>query len=129
MPLFYFTHMINKLASAIYNNIVGGLVGIVANPNISIAQLEDDVVDEWLQVIKEYASKNLIPRKDLLMAINCIDLDCKSLDRCCVGGNPSEQPELHFEVPQIVNDQIEDTIEFCGSTDKRDQFKVYTDTS
>lgn len=121
--------MINKLASAIYNNIVGGLVGIVANPNISIAQLEDDVVDEWLQVIKEYASKNLIPRKDLLMAINCIDLDCKSLDRCCVGGNPSEQPELHFEVPQIVNDQIEDTIEFCGSTDKRDQFKVYTDTS
>lgn len=121
--------MINKLASAIYNNIVGGLVGIVANPNISIAQLEDDVVDEWLQVIKEYASKNLIPRKDLLMAINCIDLDCKSLDRCCIGSNPSEQPELHFEVPQIVNDQIEDTIEFCGSTDKKDQFKVYTDTS
>lgn len=121
--------MINKLASAIYNNIVGGLVGIVANPNISIAQLEDDVVDEWLQVIKEYAAKNLIPRKDLLMAINCIDLDCKSLDRCCIGSNPSEQPELHFEVPQIVNDQIEDTIEFCGSTDKMDQFKVYTDTS
>lgn len=121
--------MINKLASAIYNNIVGGLVGITATPNISIQQLEDDVVDEWLQIIKEYAAKNLIPRKDLLFSINCIDLDCESLDRCCVGANPFAVPQKHFEIPQIVNDQIEDTIEFIGSTDKNDQYKVYTDTS
>lgn len=129
LPFFILIFMINKLASAIYNNIVGGLVGITATPNISIAQLEDDVVDEWLQIIKEYASKNLIPRKDLLMAINCIELDCEALDRCCVNSNPSEVPILHFEVPQIVNDSIEDTIEYIGSTDKHDQIKVYTDTS
>lgn len=121
--------MINKLASAIYNNIVGGLAGITATPNISIAQLEDDVVDEWLQIIKEYAAKNLVPRKDLLMAINCIELDCEALDRCCVNPNPSEVPVLHFELPQVVNDNIEDTIEYIGSTDKQDQYKVYTDTS
>lgn len=121
--------MINKLASAIYNNVVGGLAGMVSTANISIPQLEDDVVDEWLQVIKEYAAKNIIPRKDLLMAINCIELDCKSLDKCCVDPNPSEEKVLHFEVPQTVNDFIEDTIEFIGSTDKRDQYKVYTDTS
>ena len=121
--------MINKLASAIYNNIVGGLAGVVSTPNISIAQLEDDVVDEWLQVIKEYAAKNIIPRKDLLMAINCIELDCQSLDQCCISPNPSEEKVLHFEVPQIVNDSIEDTIEFIGSVDKQNQYKVYTDTS
>lgn len=121
--------MINKLASAIYNNIVGGLVGIVSTPNISIQQLEDDVVDEWLQIIKEYAAKNLVPRKDLLVAINCIDLDCESLDRCCTSPNPYAIPQKHFQVPQIVNDQIEDTIEFVGSTDRQDQYKVYTDTS
>ncbi len=129
LPFFILIFMINKLASAIYNNIVGGLVGITATPNISIAQLEDDVVDEWLQIIKEYASKNLIPRKDLLMAINCIELDCEALDRCCSGDNPYAEKLLHFEVPQIVNDQIEDTIEFVGSTDRQDQYKVYTDTS
>ncbi len=121
--------MINKLASAIYNNIVGGLAGITATPNIPLQQLEDDVVDEWLQIIKEYAAKNLVPRKDLLMAINCIELDCESLDRCCSGDNPYAEKLLHFEVPQIVNDQIEDTIEFVGSTDRQDQYKVYTDTS
>ena len=123
--------MINKLASSIYNNIVGGLSGITATPNISIQQLEDDVVDEWLLIIKEYAAKNLIPRKDLLLSINCIELDCLSLDKCpsCTTGNPSSQPELHFEIPQIVNDSIDDTIEFIGSADKIDQYKVYTDTS
>lgn len=121
--------MINKLASAIYNNVVSGLVGITSTPTISLQQLEDDVVDEWLQIIKEYAAKNLIPRKDLLMAINCITVDCKSLDRCCSSSNPSEDPQYHFEVPQIVNDAIEDTVEFVGSTDKMDQFKVYMDTS
>lgn len=121
--------MINKLASAIYNNVVSGLVGITSTPTISLQQLEDDVVDEWLQIIKEYAAKNLIPRRDLLMSINCIPVDCKSLDKCCTSPNQSEDPQYHFEVPQIVNDAIEDTVEFVGSTDKMDQFKVYMDTS
>lgn len=121
--------MINKLASAIYNNIVSGLIGIKANPNISIEQLEDDVVDEWLLVIKEYAAKNLIPRKDLLFSIDCITLNCENLSKCCNLVNPGETPVAHFEMPQIVNDDIGDTIEFIGSTDKMDQYKVYTDTS
>jgi len=38
--------MVEKLASAIYNDIVGGLVGITSTPNLSIEQLQDDVVDE-----------------------------------------------------------------------------------
>lgn len=121
--------MINKLASAVYNNIVAGLIGITANPNISIDQLEDDVVDEWLLIIKEYAAKNLIPRKDLLFSIDCIEMDCKNLSKCCTGTNPYEEPVSHFELPQIVNDTIDDTIEYIGSTDKMDQYKIYTDTS
>lgn len=123
--------MIHKLASAIHNNIVSGLVGFTSTPTISIIQLEDDVVDERLQIIKEYAAKNIIPRKDLLIAINCIQTDCVSLDRCpgCNTTNPYEQPQIHFQVPQIVNDFIEDTIEFIGATDKSVQYKIYTDTS
>ena len=52
--------MISKLASAIYNDVVSGLVGITSNPTMSLEQLEDDVVDERLQIIKEYSLKNLI---------------------------------------------------------------------
>lgn len=121
--------MVEKLASAIYNDIVSGLVGIVSNPTISMSQLEDDVIDEWLQIIKEYSLKNLIPKKDLLMSINCVDVDCKSLDKCCHVGNPSEQKLQHFEIPQIINDFGSEAIEFIGSTDKSDSYKVYTDTS
>ena len=63
-----------------------------------------------------------------MMSINCIKVDCKSLDKCPCGKNITK-PELHFEIPQIVNDLASDSIEFIGSIDKGVQFKVYTNTS
>lgn len=120
--------MVEKIVSAIYNDVVGGLAGYTSTPSISLDQLADDVIDERLQIIKEYSLKNLIPRKDLLMAINCIDVDCKSLDQCPCGTDITS-PVMHFEVPQIVNDFGEDAIEFIGSIDKENQFKVYTSTA
>ena len=116
---------VEKLASAIYNDVVSGLVGINSNPTLSMDALEDDVVDERLQIIKEYSMKNLIPRKDLMYAINCIELDCQSLDKCCNTSNFSK-PELHFEIPQLVNDFGDSAIEYIGSTDKQVPFKYYT---
>jgi hypothetical protein len=116
---------VEKLASAIYNDIVGGLSGITSTPAISMDQLQDDCVEERLQIIKEYSMKNLIPRKDLMYAINCIELDCQSLDKCCNTPNFSK-PELHFEIPQLVNDFGDSAIEYIGSTDKQVPFKYYT---
>ena len=116
---------VEKLASAIYNDVVSGLAGITSTPTMSMEQLQDDVIDERLQIIKEYSLKNLIPKKDLLYSINCIETDCKSLDKCCSSSNYSK-PELHFEIPQLMNDFGEDSIEFIGSTDKQISFKVYT---
>lgn len=120
--------MVSKLASAIYNDVVSGLAGITSNPTMSLEQLEDDVVDERLQIIKEYSLKNLIPRKDLMMSINCIDVDCKSLDKCPCGQNLTK-PELHFEIPQLINDFGEDSVEFIGSINRETQYKIYTSTS
>ena len=77
--------MVEKLASAIYNDIMSGLAGITSTPSMSIEQLQDEIIEERLQIIKEYSKHNLIPKNDLLMAINCIDVDCKSLDRCPCG--------------------------------------------
>ena len=123
--------MINKIASAIYNNIVSGLSGITSTPTISILQLEDDVVLEYLQIIKEYSLKNLIPRRDLFTSINGVELDCKALDRfpACASPTYAGKPELHFEIPQIINDFADEAIEYIGSTDKNFQYKVYLDTS
>lgn len=125
---FFILNMIQKLASAIYNDVMSGLSGITSTPSMSLQQLEDDVVDERLQIIKEYSLKNIIPKKDLLVSINCIELDCKSLDKC-----PCDQsytkPQLHFQIPQLINDFAEESISFIGSIDKSVQYKVYMSTA
>ena len=45
---------INEISSAIYNDIMSGLVNITSDPNISLEQLEDEVVEERQAVIKEW---------------------------------------------------------------------------
>lgn len=117
-------NQIEKLASAIYNDIVGGLKGYHSNFSISMEQLEQDVIDERLQVLKEYSLKGVLPLRDLYISINCIPIDCKSLDKCQCSGN--EHPTLHFEVPQIVNDYGNLSIDYIGSTDKQLPFIYYT---
>jgi hypothetical protein len=90
----------SKLASAIYNSVVDGLRGLHQTANISLEQLEDDVIDERLSIIKEYTLKGLIPKKELLLSINCIPVDCLSIDRCrCVPQNCQETEVAHFEIP------------------------------
>ena len=119
---------VEKLASAIYNDVVSGLSGITSNPTMDIYQLQDDVVDMRLQIIKEYSLKDLIPKKDLLMSINCINVDCLSLDKCCSTSNYSK-PVAHCEIPQLLNDFGNSSVEYFGATDKQVPFKVYMDTS
>lgn len=120
--------IVHELASAIKNDVVAGLAGIVSNPTISMEQLEQDVIDERLSIIKSYAIKNLIPKKDLYIAITCIELDCKPLSKCCESQQyGAEYP--HFEIPQLVNDFGDDAISFIGSIDREISFKVYTDKS
>lgn len=114
---------IEKLASAIKNDLVSGLRGMHNTMSLSLEQLEDEIVEERLQIIKEYAIKGIAPVKDLLLAINCVSVDCKDLDRC-----PCKQfgdPVAHFEIPQIVNDFGMNAINYIGSTDRQVPFVVY----
>lgn len=117
--------IVSKLASAIFNDVVSGLSGYTANVNMSLEQLEDEVVEERLYILKTYSLKNILPIKDLVYSLNCIPVDCKSLDKCCEIDNYQELV-AHFEIPQIVNDYGENAIQFIGSTDKKIKFKVYT---
>ena len=119
---------IKAISSAVYNDIVSGLAGYPAVQTISLEQLEDEVVETRLYIIKKYSTQNAIPKKDLLYSINCIELDCKSLDKCCAA-DPYSTAVAHFEIPQIVNDLGEDAIAYIGATDKQLSFHVYTDYS
>lgn len=125
--------MYTKLASAIINDIYSGLAGLHHNMSISQEQLEDEIVATRLQVIKEYQLQGILPLKDLLMAINCIPVDCKDLERCpickeeyiCGKLVKRETPTAHFEIPQIINGFGSAAIAYIGSIDRKNSFIFY----
>jgi hypothetical protein len=116
----------SKLASAIYNDTMSGLRGMHSTPTMSIEQLEDDIVDERLQIIKEYSLKGVFPKNDLLLSLNCIEVDCESLDRCRCTVSACEEPVAHFQLPQVALDFGIDAIEYIGTTDRSSSFVTYT---
>ena len=124
-------NQIEKLASAIRNDVVSGLRGYHTNLSMSLEQLEQDIIDERLQILKEYSLKGILPAKDLYISINCIPIDCKSIERCrCVDPNDcSEPPMAHFEIPQVLNDYGDLAIDYIGSTDRQLPFIFYTSTT
>lgn len=115
---------VSRLAGAVQNAVLSGLSGYNSTLTIPIQQIEDEVVQEYLLLLKKYSSKNAIPRKDLFVELGCIELDCKPLSNCCT--EVDLENYSHFEIPQILNDFGEAAIEYIGSIDKLVKFKVYT---
>ena len=123
-------NQIDKLASAIRNDVVGGLRGYHHNFSMSLDQLKDEIIDERLQILKEYSLKGVLPVRDLYISINCIPVDCKDLERCrCSGQDDCLTPTAHFEIPQIVNDYGSLSIDYIGSSDRQNPFIYYTSST
>lgn len=121
---------IEKLASQIRNDVVSGLRGYHQNLSMNMDQLQDEIVACRLSILKQYFLKGIFPIKDLLMSINCIDLDCKSLERCRCGKISDDDTIVaHFEIPQIVSDYGKQAIEYIGSTDRQNKFTIVTSLS
>jgi hypothetical protein len=40
--------------------------------------------------------KGILPIDDLLMSLNCIPVDCESLDKCHCNGISCSEPTAHF---------------------------------
>ena len=120
---------ISKLASAIINDVYSGLAGLHHNISMSVEQVEDEIIQMRLQVIKEYQLKGILPLKDLLLQINCIPVDCKDLERCPICKPGIKTPNLHFEIPQIINDFGASAIAYIGSVDRMNSFSVYVNSN
>ena len=119
---------IRKIADAIHNDIISGLRGYHQNLSLSIKQLEQEVVETRLAIIKEYMMKGILPIQDLLMSVNCVPVDCESLDKCkCNSQTCGSDPVAHFQIPQLLFDYgLHNTIQYIGSSDKQHPFLVYT---
>ena len=122
-------NQIEKLASAIRNDIIAGLKGYHTNLSLSLEQLCADIVDERLQILKEYSLKGVLPANDLYLSLNCIPVDCKSIDKCSCNKDSNESPTAHFEIPQVLNDYGNLSIDYIGSTDKQLPFIYYTSSA
>ena len=119
---------IEKLASAIKNDVVSGLRGYHQNLSMNIDQLQDEIVACRLEILHQHFLKGIFPIKDLLMAINCIDVDCKSLERCNCGKDFGT-PVAHFEIPQLISYYGKQAIDYVGSTDRQYKFQVISSLS
>ena len=118
---------IEAISSAIYNHIVAGLTGITANPKISLEQLQDEVVAERNQVLREFLIKGILSMEEMMLAINCVEVDCEPMSKCCE--LPYGEKALHFEIPPIFYISGIETIKFIGSIDRNTSYTVYTDQS
>lgn len=118
---------IERLADAVFNDVVSGLRGYHQNMSMSKEQLQEEIVQMRLAVIKEYMLKGILPIDDLVMAINCIPVDCDTLDKCKCRGNVCGSPTAHFQIPQILLDYgLGNSIKYVGTSDKEHPFLVYT---
>lgn len=118
---------IEQLSSVIYNNVVSGIDGNHIDRKFSMAQIEDDIINERLSIIKEYSLKGLLPAADLMIKINCVELDDQPINRI----NEFEAFDgyyiKHFEIPQIAYVYDKESIGYAGTIDGRNSFSIYTD--
>lgn len=118
---------IEKLASQIRNDVVSGLRGYHQNLSMNMEQLQDEIVACRLEILHQYFLKGIFPIKDLLIAINCVNVDCESLERCrCRGYNEDDTLVAHFQIPQLISYYGKQAIEYIGSTDRRNRFQIIT---
>lgn len=115
---------IEKLTSQIINDVLSGLGGYHSNLNINRNQVADEIVALRLSLLKDYYLKGIYPIKDLLMAINCIEVDCSSLERCSCAENTKNVK--HFQIPQIVTQYGKQAIQYLGSIDRQNKFRIVT---
>ena len=118
---------IEKLASQIRNDVVSGLRGYHQNLSMNMEQLQDEIVACRLEILHQYFLKGIFPIKDLLIAINCVNVDCESLERCtCREANPDDTIVAHFQIPQVISYYGKQAIEYIGSTDRKNKFQIIT---
>lgn len=118
---------VNQIASAIINDLFSGnLVSLSNRAMISQEQIEDECIEARCAIIKDWYLKNILNLGDMMVAINCVEVDCKDQNKCsCMSSLANAKMAKHFEIPQLMPGLGIDALAFVGSTDRSHAFKVY----
>jgi len=120
---------VEKIASQIKNDILSGLKGYHHNLGLNLQQLADEVVQTRLLIIRQQIAAGMFPIKDLLVAINCVDVDCEALERCRCNSDGCGTLTAHFQIPQLMSEFGSASIEYIGSIDRQQRFNVISSLS
>ena len=118
---------VNQIASAIINDLFSGnLVSLSNRAMISQEQIEDECIEARCAIIKDWYLKNILNLGDMIVAINCVEVDSKDQNKCsCMSSLANAKMAKHFEIPQLMPGLGVDALAFVGSTDRSHAFKVY----
>ena len=118
---------VNQIASAIINDLFSGnLVSLSNRAMISQEQIEDECIEARCAIIKDWYLKNMLNLGDMMVAINCVEVDCKDQNKCsCMSSLANAKMAKLFEIPQLMPGLGVDALAFVGSTDRSHAFKVY----
>lgn len=117
---------LEKLSSAILNDLWGGNVIPLNNRSlISQEQIEDEIIEVRSSIIREWYFKNLLNKHDLMVAINCVPVDCKDQNKCNCLTIGNAKNAKHFEIPILMDGIGDDALEFVGSTDRSISYNIY----
>ena len=118
---------VNQIASAIINDLFSGnLVSLSNRAMISQEQIEDECIEARCAIIKDWYLTNMLNLGDMMVAINCVEVDCKDQNKCsCMSFLANAKMAKHFEIPQLMPGLGVDALAFVGSTDRSHAFKVY----
>ena len=118
---------VNHITSAIINDLFSGnLVSLSNRAMISQEQIEDECIETRCAIIKDWYLKNMLNLGDMMVAINCVEVDCKDQNKCsCMSSLANAKMAKHFEIPQLMPGLGVDALAFVGSTDRSHAFKIY----
>jgi hypothetical protein len=77
-------------------------------------------------IIRQQIASGVFPIKDLLVAINCVDVDCESLERCKCNSDGCDTLVAHFQIPQLMSEFGKASIDYIGSIDRQQRFPIVT---
>jgi hypothetical protein len=121
--------LLEQLVSQVQNNVVAGAKGITINQSFSLKQIENELISEYLTVMREYTIKGILPKQDFYRKLSCVETYCGKMEECCEdntnikGYNSTDV--LKFDIPELITDFGTDAVAFVGSADLQTSFSVY----
>lgn len=121
---------LDEMINAVEIQVSDGLKGV--SLSYPASKIEKDIANYYSVLLKQYSAQGVIKPEEVSQRIDCLDLDCKDLHKCCIETHPgatSGTNALHFTIPRLAFLTGLEPISYLGTIDRIQPFKIYYDNS